>query len=114
MTNRCSITITISGMEIQMRMSCHLTPARMANTEKKRAASSGEDVKKGEFSHISGKVNACISVERVGSFLHMPETEMPYDLRVLQLDTYRKNVKSLLPKRHLCHHHIYSNTVHSS
>lgn len=45
-------------MEIQMRMSCHLTPARMANTEKKRAVSSGEDVKKGEFSHISGKVNA--------------------------------------------------------
>ena len=74
----------------------------------------GEVVEKGEHLYTAdGNVNWCSHCGRVWRFVNKLKIELPYDLEILLLGMYPKEMKSLSQRVNL-YAHVHCSIVHNS
>ena len=92
---RCSTLQIIMKMHIKITIKYHLTPDRMAIINKQEITSVGKDVEKREhFCTTGGNINSATTIETIWRFLKILKVDLPYDLAILLLDIYSKDMKT--------------------
>ena len=94
---RCSTSLVIRKMQIKITRQYHHTPTRKAII-----ISVGKDVKKSEFSSITGgNVKWYTCLEKVWRFLKKSNTEIAYDLAIVLIGIYIQRIECSYSNKYL-------------